>query len=364
MNHSEYHIMDNNKNKRTAEDIRNAWERIRQAHPGIRIRDAASKLDLSEAQLLATQIGSGVQRLRPEWDTFLKRLPELGRVMSLTRNESCVLEHKGKFEKVSVFGKADHRMAVVIGPIETRVFLNSWHVAFAATTHHGDRELISLQVFDHEGHAITKIYLQEDSDKEAYEKLVADLLSEDQSPHQDVEPYERPSFNANPDAAAFLSDWGTLKDTHDFFPMLKKHNIWRYDAVKIAEGKFTEKFSLDFLQPMLEKAAADKLPIMIFAGNRGNLQIHQDIVRTIRMMDRGNTWLNVLDPDFNMHLKMDELMEAWVVTKPTSDGDVTSIECYDKNEELVAQFFGLRKPGQSELAEWKALVQSFLVATV
>jgi putative hemin transport protein len=94
---------------------------------------------------------------------------------------------------------------------------------------------------------------------------------------------------------------------------------------------------------------------MIFVGSKGNIQIHQDLVHTIRLVDN---WLNVLDPNFNMHLNMNEITDTWVVTKPTEDGDVTSIECFNKNRELIVQFFGLRKPGQPELEKWRFLVQS------
>ena len=104
---------------------------------------------------------------------------------------------------------------------------------------------------------------------------------------------------------------------------------------------------------ILDEAAVSKLPILIFAGNRGNLQIHQGRVRTIRVLDRGHTgaerWLNVLDPDFNMHMKQNDVHTAWVVMKPTSDGVVTSVELFDADKKLIAQFFGLRKPGVPEV---------------
>lgn len=345
-----------NQTEKLAQD----WATLKSEEPHLRIRNAAEKLGVSEAELLATTVGTEATRLNTDWKTFLKRLPELGYVMALTRNDACVLEHKGKFEKVQVFGKGDHRIGLVIGPIEARVFLKSWHVAFAVHQERGDRTLISLQAFDHAGDAIMKVYLQDDSDEEAYQRLVNDLCSDDQSRSQPVQAYDAPNFNPNPDKAAFLKDWAALKDTHDFFPMLKNHNVHRHHAVKLAEGQFTERFPVENLEPLLEKAAKDKLPIMIFAGNRGNIQIHQDVVRTIRMLDRGGArWLNVLDPEFNMHLRTDLLTEAWVVVKPTEDGIVTAIECYDQHGELMVQFFGLRKPGIPELEDWRELVKAF-----
>ena len=53
---------------------------------------------------------------------------------------------------------------------------------------------------------------------------------------------------------------------------------------------------------MLEGAAAAELPVMIFVGNPGCVQIHSGPVRRIEVM---GPWLNVLDPRFNLHLRED-----------------------------------------------------------
>jgi putative hemin transport protein len=349
-----------------AADLSSAWTGIQKAKPGIRIREAARELGASEAQLLATKIGHDVIRLKGPWPELLKRFSDLGRVMSLTRNDACILEHKGAFEKVHVM--EGHRpMATVIGPVETRVFFSAWHVAFAVTEEKSDRILKSFQVFDRSGEAITKIYLQEKEgaqklDDTAFYKIIEDFRSEDQGPLQQVEPYEADEFAAHVDVQALLSDWAALKDTHEFFGMLKKHKANRYDAIALASGKFTYQVG-PTVAPLqiLQEAAQAKMEIMIFAGNRGNLQIHQGTVRTIRVLDRGHagpeSWLNVLDPDFNMHLKQNEVHSAWVVKKPTKDGLVTSVEIFDQKKDLIAQFFGLRKEGNPENEAWTRLVE-------
>jgi putative hemin transport protein len=59
-----------------------------------------------------------------------------------------------------------------------------------------------------------------------------------------------------------------------------------------------------------------------------------------------------------MHLREDLIESAWIVKKPTTDGVVTAIEAFDKNKEMIVQFFGLRKPGIPELEKWRTLVES------
>ena len=352
-----------------AENLKEAWKRIASAKPGIRIREAAQLLDASEAELLATTIGEICVRLEGKWPELVYRWKELGYVMSLTRNDACILEHKGSFQKVNTYGEGEKAIGTVIGPIETRVFYKNWHVVFAIQQEKKGKNLQSIQVFDKAGDAITKIYLQKKhkrkSNEAAYHQIIEDFRSSDQSPEQLVTPYTDEVFDSEIDYEAFLEDWGSLQDTHDFFPMLRKHKIHRFHALELAVEKYTYQIRPDAVQTILEEVAATQLPIMIFAGNKGNLQIHQGKVRTIRMLervtpDRGHTgaekWLNVLDPDFNMHLRMDLVDTAWVVKKPTADGIVTAVELFDAQKNLIAQFFGLRKPGIPQRETWTQLI--------
>ncbi len=344
--------------------LKKQWDKILSKNPSTRIREAAKQLQVSEATLLATTIGKDCIRLEGDWKKFMKSLPDLGYVMSLTRNESCILEHKGHFEKVKVFGSGDHQMAVVLGAIETRVFLKNWHVGFAVKQEKRGRELISLQLFDKLGVAITKIYLQPNSNYNAYHEIVSVFQSKNQSGHIHFPGLSKENFTEEVDKNAFVNAWSQLEDTHDFFGLLKEYNLHRHFALELADGEFTTRINPSATISLLKKAAAAKLPIMIFAGNHGNLQIHQGPVKTIRLLERGHEadqkWLNVLDPKFNLHMRQDHIATAWVVKKPTKDGVVTSIEVFDQNKDLIAQFFGLRKPGQEELQSWRDLVAELI----
>jgi putative hemin transport protein len=340
-----------------------AWEELKKSKPTFRIRDCAQELGVSEAELLATTVGDYTTKLEGDWTKLVERLPELGRVMSLTRNEGCVLEHKGPFQKVEIMGPPAHRMATVIGPIETRVFFSAWKFGFAVRLQTPQGLQQSIQIFDEAGNAVTKIFLvaatanKAGSNQEAFDKLVNDFTGAEQSTEIAVTAVrEMPTKAiADVDKETLLSEWENMKDTHDFFGMLRKHQVNRLDAVVLSEGRFSERIQKTALKNLLETAASEHLPIMVFAGSRGNIQIHQGKIQTIRVMDN---WLNILDPDFNMHLREDLVDTAWVVKKPTTDGVVTAIEVFDKNKELIVQFFGLRKPGIPELEKWRTLVAS------
>src|SRR5690606_18526594 len=124
-----------------------------------------------------------VTRLEGDWMAVLKRVPSLGRVMALTRNEHCVHERKGVYNEASFTG----HMGLVLGEdIDLRLFMGNWQSGFAVQEPVGEGIRRSLHFFDAAGQAVHKIYLQNDSDAASYEKLVADFAAADQSPLQSV----------------------------------------------------------------------------------------------------------------------------------------------------------------------------------
>ncbi|MCS7081354.1 MAG: hemin-degrading factor, partial [Chloracidobacterium sp.] len=160
------------------------------------------------------------------------------------------------------------------------------------------------------------------------------------------------------DVAALLQAWGAMTDTHEFFDLLKRFGVSRKQAMQLARGRYTRQVGNNSVQLLLEAASFEQVPIMVFVGNPGCIQIHTGPVRQIHVAQyQGNTWVNVLDADFNFHLLQDKVRECWVVEKPTRDGVVTSLEVFDDKGRAVAMLFGARKPGQPELASWRVLLQ-------
>jgi putative hemin transport protein len=135
--------------------------------------------------------------------------------------------------------------------------------------------------------------------------------------------------------------------------MLQDLGAGRVQALRLIGEDWAYRVENDSFQLALNMAANAELPIMIFAGNAGVIQIHTGPVQQLK---RTGPWFNVLDADFNLHLREDRIAQSWVVKKPTADGIVTSLELYDANNNQIAWMFGARKPGQPELEAWRALV--------
>lgn len=337
-------------------ELKVLWEKFKQENPHVRIKDAAKKLGVSEGELLATGIGENVVRLKNDFKELLHELHTLGYVMALTRNEEIVHERKGIYENADT--ELPHKMALFVNPdIDLRIFLASWHHAFAAEVENPRGTLRSIQIFDIDGTAIHKIYLTDKSDFAAYENLVEKFKSEDQTPVLEVSPKpektpEKPDSEI--DIEGFQKSWAELKDTHDFFPLLRKFDVAREQALRIASEEMVRKVPADSFKFVLEQAKERNLPIMVFVGNDGIIQIHTGEVENV-VEARG--WFNVMDEKFNLHIDSEKIASAYIVKKPTEDGTVTSLEIFNKSGENVALFFGKRKPGIPEMQEWRDLIE-------
>lgn len=326
----------------------------RAENPKMRERDLAAQLGITEAELVAAHCGDGVRRVEPRVNDLLLGLEALGEVMALTRNESAVHEKIGIYDKVH---PGDHAAIVLGADIDLRIFPKVWAHGFAVEKRDGSDIKHSLQFFDDAGDAVHKVHLRPASNLYAYQKLVADLVSQDQSPTVAL----KGIVESHPDAseagsADDLRDrWSRMTDTHQFFGMLKKLKLSRHQAVRMIGDDYAWRLADESLVALFNHAVSGGLPIMCFVGNRGCIQIHSGPIANIKTM---GPWINVLDETFHLHLRMDHVRELWAVRKPTKDGHVTSIEAYDANNEMIIQFFGKRHEGETERDDWRLLAEN------
>ncbi len=334
-----------------------AWQTLRSEQPRLRARDAAQRLSVSEAELTASRLGVDTVRLRPDWANLLPSLGELGYIMALTRNEHCVHERKGYYREVSVM--ANGQMGLVVSAdIDLRLFMGGWTSVFAVAEETPRGTQRSVQIFDQQGTAVHKVFLTDDSELAAWEPLVERFRADEQSDELDLRPQPEP-VQAKPDAeidvASLREGWAALKDTHHFFALLKKHGAERTQALRLAGAQWAEQLDTAELPRLMEEAGAREVPIMVFVGNRHCIQIHSGTVSNLKWLD---TWFNVLDPEFNLHLQTAGVTELWRVRKPSTDGVITSWEAFDAEGQLVVQLFGARKPGIPEREDWRALAEA------
>ncbi len=334
----------------TTLSLKEQYQQFKNENPKVRIRDAAKQLGVSEADLVA--IGDSNIALRTEFPEILKEIKTLGHVMALTRNDHAVHERQGTYTKASFNG----HVGLVVNPdIDLRLFMNAWHFGFAVFE--GDRR--SLQFFDKDGEAVHKIYLTERSDVQAYEALVETYKAPEQGvPLQTavVEKSAAETPDSEIDVAGFRQAWLNLQDTHRFFGMLRDFGVSRRQAMRLAPEGHAMPISVASLKRILEGVSERDLEIMVFIGSRGCIQIHTGKAKKIL---QAGPWFNILDPEFNMHLREDAIESVWLVKKPTEDGIVTSLEAFDADGNVIVQFFGKRKPRIPEREDWRQVVEDY-----
>jgi putative hemin transport protein len=346
--------------------VREGYAQARR-HGAVRHRDIAAQLRISEGELIGAHAGAAdgralmARRLRRPFPSLVAALESVGPVMALTRNASCVHEKIGVYRDASVGGPAGREMGLVLGgAIDLRLFYRHWVHGFAVDELSSKGLQSSLQFFDAQGDAVHKVFARDDTDRSAWVRFVAQHLDQDHTGAGiDVAPAAAPqaeSPDAHIDVAGLREGWASLRDTHEFFALLKRFEVTRMQALRLADERFVQRLDAsDIAATLLHGAAASAVPIMVFVGNPGTIQIHSGTVQ--RVVPTG-PWINVLDEGFSLHLRQDHVASAWLVRKPTVDGLVCSVELFDAGGDTIAMFFGERKPGRAESCAWRTLLDT------
>ena len=325
---------------------------LRAENPKVRARDFAALHQIAEADLVAATVGHGTVAVTADPDRLIPWVGRLGDVLALTRNDHCVHERRGRY--------SDYRTgpfaAMVLDPeIDLRIFARHWVHAFAVQDAGADGPRRSLQVFDAAGDAVHKVYLGDQSRHD----LWADLLNALRLPRQTAvldlaaRPPVDPARGARGDAPALRRAWDAMTDTHQFLGLVKDHGMNRLGAYRAAGAPYVQRLEPEAVTQALHGAAKGQVPVMVFVGNAGCIQIHGGPIANVVPM---GPWINVIDPRFNLHLRADRLAEVYRVWKPTDTGDVWSVEAFATEGDLVLQLFGYRKNTPAE--PWNALVAS------
>lgn len=326
---------------------------FRAGNPAMRPRDQADALGIPEAALVAASCGDGATRVAAHPDAVMAVAQDLGEVMALTRNESCVHEKIGAYAN---YHPGDHAAMILTDDIDLRIFPAHWRHAFMVETEADGGPRRSLQVFDAAGDAVHKIILRDGSDHGAWVRARAAQALPDQGRTLDLAPRQPPEApKARPDKAdALRAEWRRMTDTHQFLRLTSKLRMNRLGAYRIAGAPFVRALDPGAVEAMLGTLAGSGIAVMVFVGNRGCIQIHSGPVHRLKPV---GPWQNVMDPRFNLHLRRDHIAEVWAVEKQTRAGPTVSVEAFDAAGGLIAQVFGLRKQADDHRAAFAALAR-------
>jgi putative hemin transport protein len=347
-----------------AASLADRWATLRTEQPKLQIRDAARTLGTSEAELLATGIGKTVTRLSDAdhaVNDIMIRALDLGTVLALTRNENGVLERTGVATKAKPDSFTDkERFRAVAGgylggEIDMRFHFANWKHAFAVVQPGRDGTISrSLQFFDAQGNAAHKVYVKSEAGVAVFDKIVADFKHPQQTGELKIvaaAPKAAELADSAVDVKEFQLAWKEMTDVHQFNRIVGEFKLTREQAMRLAPEGVVQKIGPQALRKLLDESAKQQMPIMAFLGNGAATQIYSGkITKTAASGD----WYNVLDPEFNLHIRETALKSGYVVQR----AGVTSVEFFDKDGELVVTFFGVRERAKPQPQAWVDLTRA------
>ncbi|POP44026.1 hemin-degrading factor [Superficieibacter electus] len=328
------------------------YQSVKVQEPAKYARDIATDLGVSEAQLAHARVGHDAVRLTGEMRDILAALELVGETKCICRNDYAVHEHTGSFTNQHI----GERAGIVLNPraLDLRLFITQWASAFSLREHSPRGERQSIQFFDHQGDAVLKVYLTAQTDKAAWDEVIARFTTSDNQPltitASDAEQYAQ-----RPDAAALDREWRAMTDVHQFFGLLKTHNLSRQQAFRLVGDDLACQVDNDTLPRLLDTVLHQGNEIMIFVGNRGCVQIFTGALEKLTPM---KGWINIFNEHFTLHLRDAGIAESWITRKPTADGHVTSLELFAADGTQIAQLYGQRSEGQPEQTRWREQIDA------
>lgn len=327
-----------------------SYLQAKEANPGKYARDLAEMMGISEAELTSLRVGHDAGRMDVDARTLLTALEKVGVTKSITRNDYAVHEQMGRYENQHLNGHA----GLILNPreLDLRLFLQHWLHIFCMTESHPKGDRHSIQFFDAQGTAVHKVYTTDETDMDAWHALIAQYRSAE-NPALELVPAVKAEVKTQAASGDIDSEWRAMTDVHQFFQLLKRHNLSRQQAFKAVGDDLAYRVDNGSLTAILEAARDQQNEIMIFIGNAGCVQIFTGQIKSVRPHGE---WINIFNSRFTMHLVESAIAESWVTRKPTKDGFVTSLELFAADGTQIAQLYGQRTEGQPEQNQWREQV--------
>tara|TARA_B100000945_G_C20417864_1_gene616128 strand:- start:1851 stop:2843 length:993 start_codon:yes stop_codon:yes gene_type:complete len=245
----------------------------------LRIRDIAERLQVSEAELLCLGINSSVNFLKfTDINIFFKNILILDKVMFLTRNDEAVHEMSCKSSQIST---SYDKVLTIKYLKEILLILNHHSIKyiFSEDKKIKNRALRSFQLFNSSGQAILKIYDKSDNASQFY-KIINNFKIDFS--------YQ---LKINPDPKSASSNIIHINFLNNFYSNnFKKNNS--YKRKRIA--------NIRFLRELLLLCSKAQFNLGIYVPSYSSLQFYHGKIKKIVDF---KSWLNILDPSFNLHIK-------------------------------------------------------------
>jgi putative hemin transport protein len=302
------------------DELTDRWRALRDLDPFVSIADAAARLDVVEAELVASLCGMGAIRLQGPFGDLVRALPKLGRVRSVTRNSHASIETRGAYPA------AGAGCAGAAGEIGARFFPDQWRYGYALDETVLGTSEPALCFYDARGAAVHEIHGERETDRTLFGRLVDLFACFDQTPGESI---------VLASGHRMLASAGT--------------GTW------LRQADAARPIAVASVADVLDAARREAIPVSFAVQSRGVVHRFSGLLHEL---DVTAGRLELRAPWLRAYAALDGIAEAWTVHTPSLDGPSTSIELLDRVARVVASISGARSPGQPETRHWRELVDS------
>lgn len=302
----------------------------------------ARVLDLGQVQVRSAQANASISRVG-----IPNHLPESWTDTTGDASKDAAQRASNRLNGNGYFG----------GEIDLRFRFPAWEYAFAITdTSNAECPRRSLVFFNAEGRLIHTVSLANTSHEAAFDALVQEFRHAEQAAPvlpAKAAPAEAAAAtvaDAEVDLKAYRAAWDGISDVHQFNRIMRDFQLAREQAVRLGPTDKVRALAPASARMLLQTAAKEGIPIMVFVSNGGVIQVHGDTIHNLRSV---GDWLVVDDPSSYMTLNRAAVASAWAIER----AGVYSVDLFDAQSQLIASFFGVRSKENPTPEPWINLVK-------
>ncbi|MGL5007642.1 MAG: ChuX/HutX family heme-like substrate-binding protein [Plesiomonas sp.] len=163
-------------------------------------------------------------------------------------------------------------------------------------------------------------------------------------------------INSNSDVEEL---WRNLTDVHHFYPMLQQLEISKLDAFRSVPDDLAYQVDTHSIWSVLTALQQKKEHFMAFIGN--NAVVHVYTGPVLKLVPINNNKIVIHGKTYEgekaiIKISTKDIEQAWVVNKRSESGYITSLEFFDKDENHIAQFYGVRTEGFKQSEVWNKII--------
>lgn len=331
--------------------ISEKWKQLKSFQPELSPGAVADKLKVSEAALFYSGKGDEIEFLNNDFENLLKELKRFENIKILIKNKSSVSSISGGF---SVESNQDSLFLILRNP-EMTLKINSENLMYGFAINSADEK--SIRFFDRYGFSVFRIHLNQQTDADEFKTVIKKFSAE--TDHFEIDSFETKQIEY-PDETqlrGFHNDWKNLENPDEFDEILEKYKISHLQALHYAPNDFfASKIRNRMSANILEEAIGSDTKLRFVTENH-NSKLSFDCTT-----ERGSwhgEWFIVFGKESQFSLNTTKITESFIVRKPGKTGIISSLQCFDGNNELIFEVYCKRNEDEPEPNEWRAMLNLF-----